>query len=152
MSTSGDWEADPLGHIGHLVHKATLPTQGSSEMRRQGNRSQTKEMEDKKRLDKEFKTMLIRLFKNLQEKADKINETYEDMKRDQLEIIKDQQEIIKDQLEIKNIFSEIKNIMQSPKNRMEIARSKSKIWNTKSQRTLLRRSKKTRESRKLKIM
>ena len=95
-------------------------------------------MEDKKRQDIEFKTMLIRLFKNLLEKADKTNETYEEM--------------IKDQLEIKNTFSEIKNIIQSPKNSMEIARSKSKIWNTKSQRSLLRRSKKTRESRKWKIM
>ena len=46
-----------------------------------------------KRLDIEFKTTLIRLFKNLLEKADKINETYEDMKRDQLEIIRNQQEI-----------------------------------------------------------
>ena len=57
-------------------------------------------MEDKKQLDIEFKTTLIRLFKNLLEKANKINETYEDMKGDQLEIIKDQQEIIKDQQEI----------------------------------------------------
>nr|KAF6309069.1 hypothetical protein mPipKuh1_009177 [Pipistrellus kuhlii] len=76
------------------------------------NRSQTKEMEDKKRLDIEFKTTLISLFKNLLEKADKINKTYEDMKRDQLEIIRDQQEI-------KNTLSEIKNILWSPKNRME---------------------------------
>ena len=76
-------------------------------------------MEDKKRLDIAFKTTLIRFFKNLLEKADKINETYEDMKRDQLEIIRDQQEIIRDQQEIKNTFSEIKNIIQSPKNRME---------------------------------
>ena len=81
-------------------------------MPRQGNRSQTNEMEDKKWLDIEFKTMLIRFFKNLLEKTDKINQTYENMKRDQLEIIKDQ-------LEIKNTFSEIKNIIQSPKNRME---------------------------------
>ena len=62
-------------------------------------------MEDKKRLDIEFKTTLIKFFKNFLEKAYKINETYEDMKRDQLEI--------------KNTLSEIKNIIQSPKNRME---------------------------------
>ena len=61
-----------------------------------------KEMEDKKRLDIEFKTTLIRLFKNLLEKADKINDTYED--------------IIRDQQETKNTLSEIKNIIQSPKN------------------------------------
>ena len=62
-------------------------------------------MEEKKRLDIEFKTTLIRFFKNFLEKANKINETYEDMKRDQLEI--------------KNTLFEIKNIIQSPKNRME---------------------------------
>ena len=64
-------------------------------------RTQRKELEEKKRMDTEFKTTVIRLFKRLLEKADKINETYEDMKRDQ-------QEIIKGQLEIKNTFSEIK--------------------------------------------
>ena len=58
------------------------------------------------------------MFKNLLEKADKINETYEDI-RDQLEIIRNQQEIIRDQREAKNTLSEIKNIIQSPKNRME---------------------------------
>ena len=66
-------------------------------------------MEDKKWLDIEFKTTLIRFFKNFLEKVDK---TYEDMKRDQLEIIRDQQEI-------KNTLPEIKNIIQSPKNIME---------------------------------
>ena len=66
-------------------------------MLRQGNRSQTKEIEDKKQLDVKFKTTLIKFFKNFLEKANKINKTYEDMKRDQLEI--------------KNTFSEIKNII-----------------------------------------
>ena len=56
-----------------------------------------KEMENKKRLDIEFKTTLTRFFKNLLEKANKVNKTYEDMKRDQLERIRDQQEIIMDQ-------------------------------------------------------
>ena len=70
------------------------------------------EMEGKKRLDLEFKITLIRFFKNLLEKANKINKTYWRYERDQLEIIKDQ-------LEIKNTLSEIKNIIQSPKNRME---------------------------------
>ena len=78
-------------------------------MPRQGNRSQTKEMEDKKLLDIEFKSTLIRFFKNFLEKIDK---TYEDMKRDQLELIRNQQEMIKDQQEIKNTLSEIKNIIQ----------------------------------------
>ena len=73
-------------------------------------------MEGKKRLDIEFKTMLIRFFKNFQKKVDK---TSEEMKRDQLEKIKDQQEIIRDQQEIKNTLSEIKNIIQSPRNRMK---------------------------------
>ena len=63
-------------------------------MPRQGNRSQTKEMEGKKRLDIEFKTTLIRFFKNFLGKANKINEIYEDVKRDQLKI--------------KNTLSEIK--------------------------------------------
>nr|KAF6329011.1 hypothetical protein mPipKuh1_008329 [Pipistrellus kuhlii] len=83
---------------------------------RQQNRSQTKEMEDKKRLDIEFKSTLIRFFKNFLEKMDK---AYEDMKRDQLELIRRQQEMIRDQQEIKNTLSEIKNILQSPKNRRE---------------------------------
>ena len=50
-------------------------------MQRRG-RTQRKEMEEKKRMDIEFKTTVIRLFKNILKKADKINETYEDMKRD----------------------------------------------------------------------
>nr|KAF6374251.1 hypothetical protein mPipKuh1_009475 [Pipistrellus kuhlii] len=75
-------------------------------------RKQRKEMEEKKRLDTEFKTTVIRLFNNILKKADKINETYEDMKREQLEIIRDQQEM-------KKTLSEIKNIIQSPKNRLE---------------------------------
>nr|KAF6363136.1 hypothetical protein mPipKuh1_010133 [Pipistrellus kuhlii] len=90
---------------------------------RRRNRSQTKEMEDKKRLDIEFKSTLIRFFKNFLEKMDK---TYQYMKRDQLELIRsqqemirDQQEMIRDQQEIQNTLSEIKNIIQSPKNRME---------------------------------
>ena len=62
-------------------------------------------MEDNKRLDIEFKTTVIRFFNNFLKKANKINETYEDMKREQLEI--------------KNTLSEIKNIIQTPKNRME---------------------------------
>ena len=45
-----------------------------------------KEMEESKRLDKEFKTMVIRFFKNFLEKANKFNETHEDMKKDELEI------------------------------------------------------------------
>nr|KAF6374257.1 hypothetical protein mPipKuh1_009480 [Pipistrellus kuhlii] len=83
---------------------------------RQRNRSQMKEIEVKKRLDIEFKSKLIRFFKNFLEKIDK---TYEDMKRDQLELIRNQQEMIRDQQEIKNTLSEIKNIIQSPKNRIE---------------------------------
>ena len=63
VSTSGNWEADPLNHIGHPAHKATLPTQGSSENEETGNRSQMKEMEENKRLDIEFKTMVIRFLK-----------------------------------------------------------------------------------------
>ena len=97
-------------------------------MLRQGNRSQTKEREDKKQLDIDVKTTVIRFFKNFLEKADKINETYEDMKRDQLKI--------------KNTLSEIKKLYRFLKTEWKIARIKSKIWNTKSQRTLLCRSKK----------
>ncbi|KAK1339272.1 hypothetical protein QTO34_019952 [Cnephaeus nilssonii] len=62
-------------------------------------------MEDNKRLDIEFKTTVIRFFKNFMEKADKFNETLEDMK--------------KDQLEIKHTLTEIKNIIQRPKSRLE---------------------------------
>ena len=39
-----------------------------------------------KRLDIEFKTTVIRFFKNFLEKAHKFSETLEDMKKDQLEI------------------------------------------------------------------
>nr|KAF6382714.1 hypothetical protein mPipKuh1_009050 [Pipistrellus kuhlii] len=82
-------------------------------------RTQRKEMEEKKRLDIEFKTTVIRLFNNILKKADKINETYEDMKREQLEIIRDQQEM-------KKTLSEIKNIIQSPKNRPEDRKNQDK--------------------------
>nr|KAF6374230.1 hypothetical protein mPipKuh1_009463 [Pipistrellus kuhlii] len=82
-------------------------------------RTQKKAMEEKKRLDIEFKTTVIRLFKNILKKAYKINETYEDMKREQLEIIRDQ-------LEIKNTLSEIKNIIQSPKNKLEDRKNQDK--------------------------
>ncbi|KAK1341340.1 hypothetical protein QTO34_017745 [Cnephaeus nilssonii] len=62
-------------------------------------------MEENKRLDIEFKTTVIRFFKNFMEKADKFNETLEDMK--------------KDQLEIKHTLTEIKNIIQRPNSRLE---------------------------------
>ena len=42
-------------------------------------------MEENKRLDIEFKTTVIRFLKNFLEKANKFNETLEDMKKDQLE-------------------------------------------------------------------
>ena len=64
-----------------------------------------KEMEENKRLDTEFKTMVITFFKNFLEKADKFNETLEDMK--------------KDQLEIKHTLTEIKNIIQRPNSRLK---------------------------------
>ena len=54
---------------------------------------------ENKRLDIEFKTMVIRFFKNFLEKADKFNETLEDLK--------------KDQLKIKHTLTEIKNIQRS---------------------------------------
>ncbi|KAK1344049.1 hypothetical protein QTO34_014608 [Cnephaeus nilssonii] len=62
-------------------------------------------MGENKRLDIEFKTMVIRFFKNFLEKASKFNETLEDMK--------------KDHLEIKHILTEIKNIIQKPNSRLE---------------------------------
>ncbi|KAK1338829.1 hypothetical protein QTO34_019488 [Cnephaeus nilssonii] len=62
-------------------------------------------MEENKRLDIEFKTTVIRFFKNFMEKADKFNETLEDMK--------------KDQLEIKHTLTEVKNIIQRPNSRLE---------------------------------
>ena len=75
------------------------PIMEAAIMSRHQNRSQTKEMEDKKRLDIEFKSTLIRFFKNFLEKVDK---TYENMKRDQLELIRHQQKMIRNQQEIKN--------------------------------------------------
>ena len=42
-----------------------------------------KEIEENKLLNIEFKTMVIRFFKNLLEIADKFSETLEDMKKDQ---------------------------------------------------------------------
>ena len=73
-----------MNHIGHLAHKATLPTQGSSEnaetKKQKQNRSQTKEMEGNKQLDIEFKTTVIRFFKNFLKKADTFNKTLENRK------------------------------------------------------------------------
>ena len=64
-------------------------------MLRQGNRPQTKEMEDNKWWDIEFKTTVIRLLKNLLETSEKFSESLKDMK--------------KDQSEIKHTLTEIKN-------------------------------------------
>ena len=54
-----------------------------------------KEMEENKLLDIEFKTTVIRFFKNFLEKVDKFSDILKDMK--------------KDQLEIKHTLTEIKN-------------------------------------------
>ncbi|KAK1338262.1 hypothetical protein QTO34_001377 [Cnephaeus nilssonii] len=62
-------------------------------------------MEESKRLDIEFKTMVIRFFKNFLEKANKFSKTLEDMK--------------KDQLEIKHTLTEIKNNIQRSNSRLE---------------------------------
>ena len=62
-------------------------------------------MEESKLLDIEFKTMVIKFFKNFLEKADKFSEIFEDMK--------------KDQLEIKHTLTEIKNIIQRSNSRPE---------------------------------
>ncbi|KAK1338709.1 hypothetical protein QTO34_019366 [Cnephaeus nilssonii] len=69
-------------------------------------------MEENKQLDIEFKTTVIRFFKNFLEKADKFNETLEDMK--------------KDQLEIKHTLTEIKNIIQRPNSRLEERKNQAK--------------------------
>ncbi|KAK1345433.1 LOW QUALITY PROTEIN: hypothetical protein QTO34_007890 [Cnephaeus nilssonii] len=62
-------------------------------------------MEENKQMDIEFKTMIIRFFKNFMGKADKFNETLEDMK--------------KDQLEMKHTLTKIKNIIQRPNSKLE---------------------------------
>ena len=59
-----------------------------------------KEMKESKWLDIEFKTTVIRFFKNFLEKANKFSETLEDMK--------------KNQLEIKHTLTEIKIIYRDP--------------------------------------
>ncbi|KAK1339851.1 hypothetical protein QTO34_018409 [Cnephaeus nilssonii] len=74
-------------------------------MQRQRNRSQMKEMEKSKLLDIEFKTMVIRLLKNLLETSKKFSETLKDMK--------------KDQLEIKHTLTEIRNNIQRSSSRLE---------------------------------
>nr|KAF6360095.1 hypothetical protein mMyoMyo1_011053 [Myotis myotis] len=69
-------------------------------------------MEESKLLDIEFKTTLLRFFKNFLETADKLNETYK-KSNETLEVL------IKDQLEIKHTLTEIKNIIQTPNSRLE---------------------------------
>ncbi|KAK1334660.1 hypothetical protein QTO34_005668 [Cnephaeus nilssonii] len=69
-------------------------------------------MEENKRLEIEFKTTVIRFFKNFLEKADKFSETLEDMR----ETLEDME---KDQLEIKHTLTEIKNIIQTPNSKLE---------------------------------
>ncbi|KAK1340128.1 hypothetical protein QTO34_018692 [Cnephaeus nilssonii] len=64
-----------------------------------------KEMEESKLLEIEFKTTVIRFFKNFLETADKFSETHNDMK--------------KDQLEIKHTLTEIKNNIQRSNSRLE---------------------------------
>ena len=62
-------------------------------------------MEESKLLDIEFKTTVIRFFKNFLKKANIFSETLEDMK--------------KDQLEIKHTLTEIKNNIQRSNSRLE---------------------------------
>ncbi len=84
------------------------------------------EMEESKLLDIEFKTTLLRFFKNFLETADKFSKTLkktgetankcsETLKKssETLEVMK------KDQLEIKHTLTEIKDIMQSSNSRLE---------------------------------
>ena len=74
-------------------------------MCKQRNMSQTKEMEESKLLDIEFKTTVIRLLKNLLETSQKFSETLKDMK--------------KDQLETKHTLTKIKNNIQRSNSRLE---------------------------------
>nr|KAF6269421.1 hypothetical protein mMyoMyo1_011246 [Myotis myotis] len=95
-------------------------------MQRQRNRTQMTEMEESKLLDIEFKTTLLRFFKNFLETANKFSKTLkksgetadkcsETLKKssETLEVMK------KDQLEIKHTLTEIKGIMQSSNSRLE---------------------------------
>nr|KAF6360244.1 hypothetical protein mMyoMyo1_011190 [Myotis myotis] len=69
-------------------------------------------MEERRLLDIEFKTTLLRSFKSLLETADKLNEMYK-KSNETLDVV------IKDQLEIKHTLTEIKNIIQTPNSRPE---------------------------------
>ena len=75
---------------------------------------------ENKRLDIEFKITVIRFFKNFLEKANKFNETLEDIK--------------KDQLEIKHTLTEIKNIVQRPNSRLEECKKQVKELEYKEER------------------
>ena len=83
---------------------------------------------DNKRLDIEFKTMVIRFFKNFLEKADKCNET---------------------QLKIKHTLTEIKNIQRS-NSRLE--EHMNQVKDLECKETKDTPLEKKRESRKLKIV
>nr|KAF6369181.1 hypothetical protein mMyoMyo1_010569 [Myotis myotis] len=81
-------------------------------MRRQRKRTEMTEMEESKLLDIEFKTTLVRFFKNFLETANKLNEIYKKSN-------KTLYVMIKDQLEIRHTLTEIKYIIQTPNSRLE---------------------------------
>jgi chromosome segregation ATPase len=120
-------EAEPLGPIGHLAHKATLSIQESSQNVETKNRSQMKEMEESKQLYIEFKTTVRRFFKNFLEKANKFSETLENMK--------------KDQLEIKHTLTEIKNNIQRSNSRLEDCKNQVKNLKYKEAKNTARKAK-----------
>ena len=95
-------------------------------------------MEENKQLEREFKTMVIRFFKNFLEKLDKFSETLEDIR--------------KEQLEIKHTLTEIKNIIQTPNSKLEESKNQVKDLKYKEAKNTQPKSKKKKESKNLKIV
>nr|KAF6387573.1 hypothetical protein mMyoMyo1_008054 [Myotis myotis] len=96
------------------------------------------EMEESKLLDIEFKTKLIRFFKNFLETADKFSET---LKKSS----KTLEDMNKDELEIKHTLTEIKTIIQSSNSKLED--SKNQVKDLKSEEAKITHLEKLKEKR-----
>ena len=91
-------EAEPLGPIRHLVQKATLSTQGSSQNVETKKQVTNDRNGGKQTTGYRVQNHSYKFFKNFLETADKFSEILEHMK--------------KNQLEIKYTLTEIKNNIQ----------------------------------------
>ena len=105
-------EAEPLGPIGHLPHKATLSTQGNSQNAETKKHVMNERNGGKKTTGYRVQNHSLRLLKNLLETSEELSETFKDFNENA-------KKMENDQSEIKHTLTEIKNNIQRFKCRLE---------------------------------